>query len=180
MTLNKFHELSKLNNSDKLNKDDLLTILKIEASGIDIQKIMKATTYLREDARFMKSPYREDYIRRFSKAFFSRIKDLKDDKIEYKGLVDIYKLKKFLEVLKTQRKNAESEEELCFLKIARVIALYTTFILEESIHPVGTSFPGGFKLKLVGGKYICPVKEKQMNNPSALCRYCVSVQDAEV
>ena len=180
MTLNKFQEFTELNDSSSLSKDELLLILKTEASGIDIQKIMKATSYLRDDARFMQSPYREDYIKRFSKAFFSRIKDLKDDKDEYKGNVDVHKLKKFLEVLETQRKKAESEGEMCFLKIARVIALYTTFILEESIHPVGTSFPGGFKLKLVNGKYICPVKEKQINNPSALCRFCVSIQDEEV
>lgn len=180
MTINEFQELAKLNDINRLSKDDLLSILKIEASSIDIQKIIKATAYLREDARFMPSPYREDYIKRFSKAFFSRIKDLKDDKEEYDGEVDVHKLKKFLEVLESQRKQAKNENELCFLKIARVIALYVTFVLEESIHPVGTIFPGGFKLKLEDGKYICPVKDKQMNNPSALCRFCVSVQDAEV
>lgn len=180
MTINEFQELAKLNDINRLSKDDLLSILKIEASSIDIQKIIKATAYLREDARFMPSPYREDYIKRFSKAFFCRIKDLKDDKEEYKGEVDVPKLKKFLEVLESQRKQAKSENELCFIKIARLIALYVTFILEESIHPVGTIFPGGFKLKLEDGKYICPVKDKQMNNPSALCRFCVSVQDAEV
>jgi uncharacterized protein (UPF0305 family) len=180
MSFNKLEELALLSDSNKLSKDDLLAVLKTEASGIDIQKIMKATAYLREDAQYMQSPYREDYIERFSKAFFSRIKDLKDDKEEYKGNVDVHNLKKFLEVLKKQGKNAESEGELCFLKIARVIALYTTFIREESIHPVGTKFPGGFKLKLVNGKYICPVKEKQINNPSALCRFCVSIQDVTV
>lgn len=180
MTINEFQELAKLNDINRLSKDDLLSILKIEASSIDIQKIIKATAYLREDARFMPSPYREDYIKRFSKAFFSRIKDLKDAKEEYDGEVDVHKLKKFLEVLESQRKQAKNENELCFLKIARVIALYVTFVLEESIHPVGTIFPGGFKLKLEDGKYICPVKDKQMNNPSALCRFCVSVQDAEV
>ena len=180
MSLNDLEELTKHDDSTTLSKDELLSILKVEASGIDIQKIMKATGYLREDARFMQSPYREDYIEKFSKAFFSRIKDLKDDKEEYKGIVDVGKLKNFLKVLDAQKEEAEGENELCFLKIARVIALYVTFILEESIHPVGTSFPGGFKLKLEDGKYICPVKDKQKNNPSALCRFCVSVQDAEV
>lgn len=173
-------EFTSFNDLNTLSKDELLTVLKKEASDIDIQKIMKANTYLMEDARFMQSPYREDYIEKFSKAFFSRIKDLKDDKGEYHGYVDVHDLKKFLDLLEAKRKQAESENELCFLKIARVISLYVTFLLEESIHPVGTSFPGGFKLKLVDGKYICPVKDKQMNNPSALCRFCVSVQDAEV
>lgn len=177
---NKIDELGKLNPTETLSKDKLLVILKIEVSEIDIQKIIKATGFLGEDAKYMQSPYREEYIKRFSKAFFSRIKDLKDDKNDYNSDVDVAKLKDFLKILKMQRIQAKSRNELCFLKIARVIALYTTFIREEPIHPVGTSFPGGFKLRLVNGRYICPVKEKQMNNPSALCQFCVSVQDVDV
>ncbi|HTX61220.1 MAG TPA: DUF2115 family protein, partial [Methanobacterium sp.] len=123
--------------------------------------------------------YREDYIDRFSKAFFTRIKDLKEDKDAYDGDVDVYKLKEFLKILELHKRNSKSESEDCFLKIASVVAVYATFILEESIHPVGTGFPGGFKLKLVDGEYLCPVKEKQVKNPSALCRFCVSVQDKE-
>lgn len=166
--------------SGKISKDELLSALKGEASAIDIQKIMLATSYLREDAQYMQSPYREEYIERFSKAFFTRIKDVKDDKGKYEGFVDVLKLKKFLEVLDNQREEAKSVGEICFLKIARIIALYTTFIIEESIHPVGTKFPGGLVLRFLNGCFLCPVKEKQMNNPSALCRFCVSVQDKSV
>ncbi|MDD1775699.1 MAG: DUF2115 domain-containing protein [Methanobacterium sp.] len=177
MTL-KLEELIKTD--DKyIRKDKLLSILKSEAALIDIRMIMKATGFLREDARYMQSPYREDYIERFTKAFSNRIKDIKDDKEEYKGNVDVSKLKDFLKVLDIQEKEAKVEDELCFLKIARVVAIYTTFIMEVSIHPVGTSFPGGFKLKLENNKYLCPVKEKQMKNPSALCQFCVSKQDPE-
>ncbi len=180
MTIEGIEELSTLNKNVKLTKDDLLSIIKREASEIDIWKIMKATDFLKEDARYMQSTYREDYIKRFSKAFLTRIKDLKDDKDDYKGNVDVSKLRDFLEVLERQRSQAKSENELCFLKIARLIALYTTFIREEPVHPVGTSFPGGFKLKLAGGQYLCPVKQKQLDTPSALCRFCVSVQDPDV
>jgi uncharacterized protein (UPF0305 family) len=166
--------------SDKISKDELLSALKGEATAIDIQKIMLATSYLREDAQYMQSPYREEYIERFSKAFFTRIKDVKDDKEEYEGFVDVSKLKEFLEVLNNQRKGAKSDGEICFLKIARIVALYTTFILEEPIHPVGTKFPGSLELRFLNGRFLCPVKEKQMKNPSALCRFCVSVQDESI
>lgn len=161
----------------EITKNELLTFIKREASQIDIKKIMQATSFLREDAQYMQSPYREEYIERFSKAFFTRIKDVKDDNGKYKGNIDVDKLKEFLEVLETQQKEAKSKQEICFLKIARIVALYTAFIREESIHPVGTKFPGGFELRFLNGQYLCPVKEKQMKNPSALCRFCVSVQD---
>lgn len=164
----------------EITRNDLLEIIKKEAVQIGIKKIMLASGFLQKDAQYMPSPYREEYIKRFSKAFFARIKDVKDDQEIYIGDVDIHKLQEFLEVLKKQRKEAKSPEELCFLKIARVIAVYATFIRQESIHPVGTRFPGGFRLKHVHGRYICPVKEKQMKNPSALCRFCVSVQDEQI
>ena len=60
------------------------------------------------------------------------------------------------------------------MRLAKIVSIYTTFILEASIHPVGTSFPGGFKIKFENGEYLCPVKEKQLNTPGALCHFCVS------
>ena len=160
-----------------LKKMDLLQILKKEASNIHIKEIMDATSYLNEDARFMPIPEQKEYIKRFTKAFFIRIKDIKEDKWHYTGLVDTIQLKDFLNVLEMQKNKAQSHSEVCFHKIARIVATYTAFILEESIHPVGTRFPGGFVLRYENGVYYCPVKEKQINTPSALCRFCVSLQD---
>ena len=169
--------IEKLGFSQDITKNELLGVLKKEASKIHIIDIMKAATFLREDAKYMQASYREDYINTFTKAFFSRIKNVKDDKKEYKGFIDSKKLQEFLEVLNCQKKEAKNENELCFLEIARIVSIYTTFILEASIHPVGTLFPGGFKLKFENGAYLCPVKERQMDTPSALCRFCVSKQD---
>jgi len=96
MTIEEIEELVNLEQNETLSKNDLFSILKKEASSIDIWKIMKATDFLKEDAKYMQSPYREDYIERFSKAFLTRIKDLKDDKDDYEGDVDVAKLKDFL------------------------------------------------------------------------------------
>ncbi len=159
-----------------ITKNELLAVIKKEAGEISIEKIMLATSFLREDVKYMQSPYREEYIQRFSKAFFSRIKDVKNDKTNYTGHINIDKLKEFLETLNKQYEVAKNPNEQCFLNIAGIIATYTTFIREESIHPVGTKFPGGLTLKYINGKYYCPVKEKQMKTSSALCRFCVSLQ----
>jgi uncharacterized protein (UPF0305 family) len=164
----------------ELTRMQLLEFIKKEARLVSIQDIMRATSFLTEDAKYMPTGYREDYIERFSKAFFGRIRDLKSDTGTYEGKVDTIKLKGFLEALQRQRNEAESKNELCFLRIARLISIYTTFIREEPVHPVGTKFPGGFTLRYKGGKYLCPVKEQQLKNPSALCRFCVSVQDESV
>jgi uncharacterized protein (UPF0305 family) len=171
-------ELSdKLDFSRRISKLDLLNFLKREANIIHISVIMTAIAFLREDAKYMPTRYREDYIQNFSKAFITRIKDIKEDNELYKGFVDTNTLQEFLEVIDKQREEARDDKELCFLHIASIIATYTTFVREESIHPVGTKFPGGFQLRYEDGQYLCPVKNKQKKNPSALCRFCVSVQD---
>jgi len=173
-------KLEDLDFKERINKNELLKILKKEARSIHIQDIMKASNFLMEDAKFMPSPERDDYIARFTKAFFTRIKDIKDDQSDYTGVVNPVKLSEFLKVQDEMSQKSRNNDEKCFHRIARVVSTYTAFVKEESIHPVGTRFPGGFTLKLADGVYLCPVKDKQIDTPSALCRFCVSVQDEGV
>lgn len=163
-----------------LSKMDLLKILKKEARNIHIKEIMDASGYLREDAKFMPPTEQKEYIERFTRAFFIRINDIKEDNTHYDGLVNNKKLKDFFKVLEMKKDEAQSHHELCFQKIARIVTTYTAFVRKESIHPVGTKFPGGFVLRYENGTYYCPVKEKQINTASAMCRFCVSVQDEGV
>ena len=162
---------------EKITKNHLRDFVKSEAKNIHMKNIMLAASFLREDAKYMPVSYREDYIERFSKAFFTRIKDIKEDKNNYNGNVDREKLTEFLKVIDKQSNDAKGNNERCFVMIAKIIATYTTFIREEPIHPIGTRFPGGFILHLEKGRYLCPVKNRQSNNPSALCSFCVSEQD---
>jgi uncharacterized protein (UPF0305 family) len=161
----------------KLTKNQLRDIIKAEAKNIHMKDIMLAASFLSEDAKYMQKSYREDYVERFSKAFFLRIKELKEDKNDYCGYIDIEKLQEFLKVLNQQNSDANGNNEKCFVRIARIIAIYTTFVREEPIHPLGTRFPGGFVLYRENGKYFCPVKIRQLKNPNALCRFCVSIQN---
>jgi uncharacterized protein (UPF0305 family) len=169
--------LEYLDLTKNITRNHLRDVVKYEAKNLHMKDIMLASSFLREDAKYMPAPYREDYVERFSKAFFNRIKDIKEDKHNYSGFVDNKKLKEFLNVIDKQSNEAQGDNEKCFVRIAKIIATYTTFILEESIHPIGTKFPGGFIIHLENGKYLCPVKNRQLKNPSALCKFCVSVQD---
>ena len=161
----------------RISKNHLRDVIKAEASNIHIKDIMLAASYLREDAKYMPRSYREDYVQRFSKAFFTKIKQIKEDKNDYPAYVDMENLREFLKLLDEQNQNAKTFNEKCFVRIARIISTYTTFVCEKPIHPVGTKFPGGFVLHIKHGKYLCPVKKFQMKNPSALCKFCVSLQD---
>lgn len=164
----------------ELSRNELRDVVKAEAGNIHIKDIMLAASFLRDDAQYMPKSYRDDYIERFSKSFFSRVKEIKEDKKDYPGSVNREHLIEFLELLDEQRRNARTNQEKCFVKIARIISTYTTFVCEEPIHPLGTRFPGGFVLHIENGNYLCPVKQRQMKNPSALCKFCVSIQDKSV
>lgn len=173
-------KIEELDFSRKISKNELLSVLKKEASKIHMHDIMLASAFIQEDAKYMQAGYREEFVETFTKAFINRFKDIREDKTNYKGYIDNKKLKEFLKVLDTQIEESKIKQELYFLRLAKIVSIYTTFILEASIHPVGTSFPGGFKLKFKNGEYLCPVKEKQLNTPGALCRFCVSKQDKDV
>lgn len=169
--------IEELDLTHKLSRNELKDVVKSEAGNIHIKDIMLAASFLRDDAQYMPKSYRDDYIERFSKSFFSRVKEIKEDKKNYPGDVNRKDLVEFLELLDEQSKNARTHQEKCFVKIARIISTYTTFVCQEPIHPVGTKFPGGFVLHIENGNYMCPVKQRQMKNPSALCKFCVSKQD---
>jgi len=173
-------KIEELDFSRQISKNELLSVLKKEASNIHMHDIMLASAFIQEDAKYMQAGYREEFVETFTKAFINRFKDIREDKTNYKGYIDNKKLKEFLKVLETQMEESKIKQELYFLRLAKIVSIYTTFILEASIHPVGTSFPGGFKLKYKNGEYLCPVKEKQLNTPGALCRFCVSKQDKDV
>jgi uncharacterized protein (UPF0305 family) len=61
-----------------------------------------------------------------------------------------------------------------------ITALYTTFILEEPIHPVGSEFPGSLFVEEKNGVFYCPVKENQKDNVNAICHLCLAEQTPDI
>ena len=173
-------KIEDLDFSKEISKMELLNVLKKDASKIHMHDIMLASAYIQEDAKYMQAGYREDFVQTFTKAFINRFKDIREDKNIYEGYIDNKKLKEFLKVLEKQIEDSKIKQELYFLRLAKIVSIYTTFIIEASIHPVGTSFPGGFKVKFENNVYLCPVKEKQIDTHGALCRFCVSKQDESI
>lgn len=171
--------LKDIDTSQNLNKNELMLILKKEASTIGITNIMKASIFLNEDAKYIQGSYREEYLKSYTEAFITRLKVLKEDKEEYNEQVDCEILKEAVDLLNEQESQVEAGEgfDPDFFKIYKIMSIYTTFILEESVHPPGTPFPGGFKVKYENGVYLCPVKENQKDNPGAVCGFCIAEQD---
>jgi uncharacterized protein (UPF0305 family) len=166
---------------DEITRAKFFSVLEIEAKLISLQDIMQASLFLIDDARYVQESYRKEYLKAYTLAFITRIKEVKEYKSVDASHLEVPEVKEALELLLKQEKVATGADgfDPIFFRIYMIVSLYTTFILEEPVHPVGTPFPGGFKVKFDGDKYLCPVKERQKNNPGAVCGFCIAEQDPE-
>jgi len=176
-----FNQIKEILSRNKIGRDELLVLLKIEAQLISIQEIMQASIFLIKDSVYVQENYRRQMIESYTSGFITRIKEVKDDNRTDEMLLDVEEIKEAVELLLNQENEASKMDDFnpAFFRIYKIISLYTTFILNEPIHPVGTPFPGGFKVIFDGKKYLCPVKDKQKDNPGAVCGFCIAEQDPE-
>lgn len=174
-----FEELNKLKEKDKIFKSSIMSILQNLANTISVHDIMITTAILREEGKYVQRNYREEYLEIYIKYFIMRIKSVKEDKSKYEEIVNKKEFIDAIELLESQfnNKNLYKNENDKFPFIYAIISLYTTFILDEPIHPVGTPFPGSLKVKYDKGIYFCPVKDKQSENPNAVCKFCIAKQE---
>ena len=104
--------------------------------------------------------------------------DYKDSSID----IDIETLNDSYDLLVTtfdkERNEGFSTDKFPLIYV--ITSLYTTFILEEPIHPVGSEFPGGLKVTKEKGIYYCPVKDNQKENPNAICHLCLAEQTPNI
>ena len=168
--------------SKTVPRQELLDALKDEAKTIHITDIMAAFVHLKKESIYVNANYREEYDQAYIKSFLMRINEIRNNKKHYEGFVNAEELQEAIKILKDQQKLAELDhnQHMHFFKIYRLTTIYTTFIMDEPVHPVGMPFPGGFKIKQEDSIYYCPVKENQKDNPGAVCGICIAEQDPDV
>lgn len=176
-------ELKELSHQEKITKEELMDILKKYAGTISVYDLMMATAHMRKDGEFIHASYREKYLEIYIKYFIMRMKEvlIKDD---YNHDTNIDKEafdESFPMLEKTfEKEEASNVEKGKFPLIYVITSLYTTFILEEPIHPVGSEFPGSLKVENRNGVFYCPVKENQKDNENAVCHLCLAEQTPDI
>ena len=162
---------------DKISKDDLMIVLKEELSDVSVFDLMIISAEIIENNKYVQKSYQEKSKKIYVDSFINRVNEIRsndtvyddyfnrDDFVEkLNDLKDIFKL-----VSKEDRKNKSSI-------ISFVVSLYTTFVLDEPIHPIGTPFPGSLEVMMENGVYYCPVKEANIDTPNSVCRLCIAEQ----
>lgn len=173
-----FKLFDKIKKMDKIEKVDFIEMIRPLSKSITIHDLSIATAVLRENGKYVQENYREKYLEVYIKYFIMRLKDINEDKNSYDNdYVDVDELCESLDILKCQMNMEENEHPNDkFPLIYVLISLYTTYILEQPIHPVGTPFPGNLHVTYEDGIFYCPVKENNENNPEAVCKFCLAEQ----
>ena len=170
--------IKELDFSQNISKNDLLEALKGEANQVHINDFIKTCSFLKKNMEHVHPHYQEEYIKMYTEGYLKGYIDVKNDKTSYSGQVDVTELAEAIYLLQKQEELMEVEygNNRSF-KPYLIMSLYNTFILEEPIHPVGTPFPGGLKVRKDQDIYYCPVKENNEDNPLAVCGFCIAMQE---
>lgn len=173
--------IKELNFSQNISKNDLLKALKGEANQVHINDFIKTCSFLKKNMEHVHPHYQEEYIKMYTEGYLKGYRDVKNDKTSYSGHVDVVKLTEAIQLLQRQEElmKAEFGNNRSF-KPYLIMSLYTTFILDEPVHPVGTPFPGGLKVRKEKDIYYCPVKENNEDNPLAVCGFCIAQQEPDM
>ena len=173
-----FADLNAITSYDEIKKEDLMKILKKYSRIISPQDLMMATAVLREDGKYVQANYREKFLEMYVKYFIMRIKEILDNESDMSQNINKERFEDSLENLEHQfnKEKSVQKEDSKFPLRYTLVSLYTTFILEEPIHPVGSPFPGNLKVEEKDGKFYCPVKDAQMDNENAVCHFCLAQQ----
>ena len=173
--------LQELDFSRAISKNDLLDALKDEANQLHINDFMKTCSFLKKSMKYVHPHYQEEYIKMYTEGYLKGYRDVKNDKNSYEGKLNCEELFEAVKLLEGQEElmKKEFDEDRSF-KPYMILSLYTTFILEEPVHPVGTPFPGGLKVREEESIYYCPVKDNNQNNPLAVCGFCIAHQEPDM
>ncbi|MFA0846497.1 DUF2115 domain-containing protein [Methanobacterium formicicum] len=173
--------LQELDFSREISKNDLLEALKNEANQVHINDFMKTCSFLKKSMEHVHPHYQEEYIKMYTEGYLKGYRDVKNDKRPYRGYLNSEELAEAVKLLESQEELMKKEfgDDRSF-KPYLVLSLYTTFILEEPVHPVGTPFPGGLKVRKDEGIYYCPVKDNNEDNPLAVCGFCLAQQEPDM
>ena len=175
-------ELKELSEKNVITRKDLMEILKKYARIISPYDLMMATARMRKDGEFIHANYREKYLKVYIKYFILRMKEViendnyNDKEIDKESFVTSFPMLK--RTFEKERLSNADDDKIPLIYV--ITALYTTFILEEPIHPVGSEFPGSLKVEERNGVFYCPVKENQDDNPNAICHLCLAEQTPDI
>lgn len=163
-----------LSDNEVISGNSVFEILKRYSSTISVFDMMKFTSQVMEENKYVQENYRKDSQKSYIESFLLRVKDIPKDTNDYSKNIDYEALSNAVQTLKLNHCEETSQNKN--LLIFYIASFYATFLLQESIHPVGTPFPGSLKVEEKDGKFFCPVRDANIDTPNAVCNLCLAEQ----
>ncbi len=176
-------ELKELSQKTQITKKELMGLLKKYVHIISVNDLMMATVHIRKDGEYIQPQYREKYLKIYIKYFILRMREvLEKEDYESTAIINKQLLDESFHLLERtfENESISHDNENKFPLIYVITSLYTTFILEEPIHPVGSEFPGNLEVEERNGTFFCPVKDNQKDNENAICHLCLAEQTPDI
>lgn len=165
-----------VSNEESISTESVLDILKEYSATISVFDLMAVNAEMIEESKYVQDSYKHKSHAVYAKYFLGRIKDVHSDNSSYDHDIDKEEFIDAVATLKSYHINESVTSKTKFPLIYGIISIYTTFILEEPIHPVGTPFPGSLYVEEKDGIYYCPVKDANLESPNAVCKMCIAEQ----
>ena len=165
-----------VSNEESISTDSVLNILKEYSGTISVFDLMAVSAEMIEESKYVQKSYMDKSNGVYAKYFLGRIKDVHSDNNTYDHDIDMEEFIDAIATLKSYHINESITSKTKFPLIYGLISIYTTFVLEEPIHPVGTPFPGSLYVEEKDGKFYCPVKDANLESPNAVCKMCIAEQ----
>jgi uncharacterized protein (UPF0305 family) len=169
-------ELLKITYEEKISGNSVLEILKNYCSTISVFDMMAVSAVIIEENKYVQASYREDSQKSYVETFILRVKEILADNNDYGKSIDKEEFADAIKTLMSNRENQTEKSKSKFPLIGCIASIYTTFLLEEPIHKVGTLFPGSLKVEEKDGKFYCPVRDANIDTPNAVCNICLAEQ----
>ena len=176
-SLNMYDDFSNVvSNEESISTESVLNILKEYSGNISVFDLMAVNAEMIEESKYVQENYKHKSHEVYVKYFLGCIKDVHGDNNTYDHGIDKVEFIDAIATLKSYHINESVTSKTKFPLIYGIISIYTTFILEEPIHPVGTPFPGSLYVEEKDGKFFCPVKDANLESPNAVCKMCIAEQ----
>ncbi len=165
-----------ISNENEISCDSVLGILRKYSSTVSVFDLMAVNAEMIEESKYVQKGYKDKGHQIYAKYFLGRLKYISGDKNHYEKNIDKEEFIDAIATLKSYHVNGTISAKTKFPLIYGIISIYTTFVLEEPIHPVGTPFPGSLEVIEKDGIFYCPVKDANIDSPNAVCKMCIAEQ----
>lgn len=165
-----------VSDENSISCDSVLEILRKYSSTVSVFDLMRVNAEMIEESKYVQKSYKNQSHEVYAKYFLGRLKYISSDDNHYNRSIDKGEFIDAISTLKSYHTNGTVSSKTKFPLIYGIVSIYTTFVLEEPIHPVGTPFPGSLKVEQKDGKFYCPVKDANIDSPNAVCKMCIAEQ----